>query len=151
MRNAIIMFVALAMLTSVLATPAEKFCTDTDGIDVWTPGYVENEKGSDMDDCDGASENLKEKYCDDDKIKVKNIKCTDFGAVCISAQGADYCACPEGTVKYEGYCLSIADDDDDDDDDDDEDPQDPSVPEFTFIGGALAAGAVGAYALKRRK
>ncbi|NTV23678.1 MAG: hypothetical protein HGA85_04860, partial [Nanoarchaeota archaeon] len=86
-------------------------CVDSDsGTDIWSAGIATDDKGPNADDCDGASENLKEYYCDGDKAKHDNIRCSDYGAVCVSAGDnavPDYCACPSGYVysSQDGLCI----------------------------------------------
>ena len=96
--------------TTLVNDPETDFCTDSDGgIDIWTPGIVNtNIHGFEADDCDGASENLKEFYCEDDKRKLDNIKCSDYGATCITVGNksvADYCACPDGQSFNGTMCV----------------------------------------------
>ncbi|MEK6968335.1 MAG: hypothetical protein AABX51_06925, partial [Nanoarchaeota archaeon] len=121
------LLVLLVSMITVIAVPAESFCSDTDGsADIWTPGTVTTEKGDEVDDCDGASDNLKEGYCDANNGKFDNIKCSDFGAVCISADGPDYCACSEGTHFDVDQCVPNND-----------------IPEFSAIAGGIALAGAG--------
>jgi len=104
------------LMVAVLAlfAAAVPLCSDSDGgKDVWTAGTTTDFNGpnevTNADDCDGASENLKEFYCDGDIGKLDNIKCTDFNAVCITVGDktvGDYCACPEGYDFVVDKCVA---------------------------------------------
>lgn len=161
-RLLICLLLTVVMVTSAAATfnwdkDKKYFCKDTDdGKDIWTPGVVSTGSvqadslrfrfhNDDLvkthaDDCDGRSENLKEYYCQDNKEKVKNIKCSDYGAVCVSAGGKsvpDYCECPKGTEfnEQEGQCMK----------------EDVSVPEFGVTGAILATSLAGLFVFMRKK
>ncbi len=93
----------ITMLAVLVAAPAPvDFCSDSDsGSNIWIGGTVTTNNGPNtiykVDDCDGASENLMEFYCDGNQWKLDNIKCSDFGAICITVGDktvADYCAMP---------------------------------------------------------
>lgn len=89
-------------------------CSETDsGDDIWNAGITSDYNGpnpvDNADDCDGASENLMEFYCDGDIGKLENTKCTDFNAVCISdgdKNVGDYCACPDGYEFVNDFCVA---------------------------------------------
>src|SRR3989344_4426198 len=100
MKVLIIAIMIILAAYTVSAVPAEPFCTDSDGgADIWTPGSATSDQGTLEDDCDGASENLKEATCNDQlNTHPDNIKCSDYGAICITADGPDYCSCPQGTT-----------------------------------------------------
>ncbi|MBI5061282.1 MAG: hypothetical protein HZB67_03130 [Candidatus Aenigmarchaeota archaeon] len=120
---------------------AEKFCTDSDGgLNVWSGGIATTEKGNDVDDCDGASSNLKEFTCEDDKSKVNTENCDTYDAICVSAGDetvADYCACPQGWTfsARDGKCVE----------------GDVVVPEFGLLGGIAATLAAGLFIAGIRK
>ena len=113
-------------------------CTDTDnGKDIWNAGITTDDKGANLDSCDGASNNLKEWYCDGSTAKHDNIKCTDFNAVCVEPNDAPaYCQCSQGYVfdAQQNTCVE------------------PQVPEFGIIGAALAlVSAIGIFVVRRKK
>ena len=136
----------MALASSVSATPASG-CVDADfgpsvGPNIWVGSYAQDSKDKLVDDCDGSSTNLKEAVCQDDKTHPENIKCDDYGAVCVTVGDktvGDYCGCPEGSVfdDEEEFCV----------------PKEiPSTPEFGVIAAGLAlAGAGGYISYKRRK
>jgi hypothetical protein len=136
-----ILLVLMTLVVSVKAVPAEKYCLDSDnGKDIWTAGYATTEKGMDVDDCDGASENLKEFWCDGDKSMPDNIKCSDFNAVCVTVGDKtvpDYCACEKGYVFDDQKSTCVADNE---------------VPEFGVLAGTLAViGALGVFVISRKQ
>lgn len=130
------LFLVLILAASSVVAGAEKFCNDSDGaIDVWTAGFTTTEKGINFDDCDGASENLKEFYCDDDKDKLDNIKCTDFNALCVEDEGGDYCGCADGYYfdNKAGMCVEEV------------------VPEFGVVAAGVALiGGLAIFIIRRR-
>jgi len=140
----VVLIAVLAMFTLAIA-PVD-FCSDSDGgVDVWTAGITTSNNGPNTvynaDDCDGASENLKEFYCDGDIGKLDNIKCTDFNAVCVSdgdKDVGDYCACPEGYTysDAENTCVGNGGGSNGGDDDNN------NVP--VFPGATLVLAVVGA-------
>ena len=139
MKIIAISILMLTLLSFAVAAKPSAFCTDTDGgISIYTPGTVTSDKGTFYDDCDGSSENLKEFYCDDKKDAHENVKCSDYGAFCITRQGPDSCECPIGTVFNEQSQMCI-----------DETPN--HIPEFSTVaaGIALAGSSIG-YILLRR-
>lgn len=96
----LVIAVFFIFIVNVMAVPIEKSCTDSDnGSNIWTAGIATDAKGANADDCDGASENLKEFSCDGNKVKVENIKCSDYNAVCVTVGDktvADHCGCDTG-------------------------------------------------------
>ena len=139
----VLALVALSIFAfSVSATPSVDYCIDYDGgVDIWTGAYANSNKGVLVDDCDGQSDNLKEATCVNDKTHPENVKCTDFGAVCVSVgdeSEPDYCGCPEGTSFSEEFDMCISDNAD-------------SVPEFGTIGAGLVLAGAGAYFSRKRK
>ena len=73
------------------------FCSDSDqGASEWVPGTAVSNQGPLEDNCEGDI--LMESTCKDDLTTLVNIDCSDFGAVCVTAEGADYCACAQGTI-----------------------------------------------------
>ena len=100
--------VMVAMLAVFAA--AQVPCTDSDsGKDIWTAGITTDEKGPNADDCDGASHNLMEFFCDGDTAKHDNIKCDEQNAVCVTVGDksvGDYCEeCPAGYEVVNNECV----------------------------------------------
>ncbi|TAL54654.1 MAG: hypothetical protein EPN86_03755 [Nanoarchaeota archaeon] len=143
MKAKIFSLIVLAIMTlsvmSVTVLAGADFCNDSNAsTDPFVGGSVTTEKGVSNDDCDGASDNLKEFYCDGDKAKFKTpqIDCGDFNAVCVSEDGPDHCGCTEGNHLDGKSCVP-----------------DSQIPEFSAIaaGIAVSGAGVGYLALRRRK
>jgi hypothetical protein len=121
-----VLFLFLAVASAVHAIPAA-LCSDPDnGKDIWTASITIDNKGANPDDCDGQSQNLKEFYCEGDTIRLDNIKCSDFKAICISAGDEsvpDYCGCEKGYIfdTQSNTCIVLND-----------------VPEFGPLAAAIA-------------
>jgi hypothetical protein len=136
----VVCFMFVAAIQLVSAVPAAS-CSDTDGgKDIWTAGTATDNKGSSVDDCDGASENLKEQYCDGTQAKFDNIKCSDYNAICVSDGDKtvpDYCACDKGYV-FDADAKECTPDND--------------VPEFGLMAGSIALIGViaGAFFLRKK-
>ena len=133
----IVLMTALMSMTA-MAVQTET-CTDSDGgIEIYTPGFVVTNKDFLMDDCDGNSGNLKEYYCDGTKKAHDNVKCSDYGAVCVSQSGPDMCACPAGS-SFNSQSQMCVD-------------ETEEIPEFSTIAAGIAvAGSVAGYLMLRRK
>lgn len=105
----ILILVVVSIALPALASPPVSFCTDSDGgEDIWIPGSAEDDKGVLYDNCDGASENLKEATCKGVNTHPVNIKCSDFGAICVSdgnTETPDYCECPDGYALSGENCV----------------------------------------------
>ncbi|MEM2131160.1 MAG: hypothetical protein QXR96_01425 [Candidatus Woesearchaeota archaeon] len=139
MKKIFLMIIFVLALTTSFADK-EKFCNDSDGLNIWTPNVVVTEKGNYADDCDGASENLKEYTCKNNKEHPVNVKCSDYNAVCVSAGDEnvpDYCACQKGYVfsQQDNMCV----------------PEN-QIPEFTTIGSLIGLLSVsGLFLILRKK
>ena len=109
----VLMLISSVFIVSVSAVKEDPFCTDFDGgADPWTASYATSDKGTLVDDCDGSSTNLKEATCKGSDTHPDNIKCTDFGAVCITVgvkndDQPDYCGCPEGSTFNGIGCVPL--------------------------------------------
>jgi hypothetical protein len=140
------------MIANVMAVPVEKFCQETNGATIWTGGLTTDEKGVNAFDCDGASENLKVFTCDGDKVKVDNVKCSDYDAVCVIVGDktvSDYCGCDTGSgyvfSESQQKCVYVGTNDGGDD------GGPNGVPEFSplTLGIATIVGAIGLLFLRK--
>lgn len=87
----------------VNAGAPEPTCTDTDGINKLTPGFV-NSGGYYYDDCAGNWA-VKEYYCNGNTVAERVIAC-DAGYICFETRGGDYCKLTESippSGDYGGY------------------------------------------------
>ncbi|MEM4397969.1 MAG: hypothetical protein QW757_05095 [Candidatus Woesearchaeota archaeon] len=138
-KTMLLIFFLVVALTSVYSDK-DKFCNDPDGLNIWQPNTVVTEKGNYADDCDGASENLKEYTCKDDQEHPVNVKCSDYNAVCVSVGDKtepDYCACQKGYVFSETENKCVVEN---------------QIPEFSTIGSMIALLSVaGLFVFLRRR
>jgi hypothetical protein len=97
----ILVLVMLLAVNLVSAIATVKFCIDSDAKDYYNRGNATDEKGINVDQCDGNSDNLKEYFCEEDKVKVENFKC-EFGC---SDGACNQRSVPEFTTIGAGLAL----------------------------------------------
>jgi hypothetical protein len=69
--------------------PTDSLCTDTDGKNKLTPGFVKKDSSTYYDDCAGNWA-VKEYYCNNNLVAQQTIAC-DAGYSCFETRGGDYC------------------------------------------------------------